>query len=71
MSEFSDFPGRLTAAVDASGKRPEDIAEELGGAVSARSIYRWMAGRSAPGIEALPLLCPVLGVSADWLVDLE
>jgi hypothetical protein len=41
----------------AAGLTPGDIAEKMEGRVSARTIYRWAQGKSAPGnqndLEAL------------------
>lgn len=47
-----------------------ELVRQLDGAVALRTVRRWLAGTSAPGVEALPLLCRALGVSADWLTGI-
>lgn len=49
----------------------EALEEELGWAVSARTIWRWRSGRAVPGIEALPLLARALKTTPNALVGWE
>jgi transcriptional regulator with XRE-family HTH domain len=45
--------------------------EELGGAVSVRTIWRWRSGKAVPGIEALPFLARALGTTPNELTGWE
>ena len=55
----------------ARGLSSGELSRRTGGAFSPRTIFRWRAGDTAPGIEALPLLVNQLGVSADWLIGVS
>jgi transcriptional regulator with XRE-family HTH domain len=65
------FNERLRLALTFKGLSPEKLALSLGNAVTARTIWRWLAGTSEPSIGAIKLLAPALGVSADWLLALD
>lgn len=65
-----EFHARLAAVMDASLITGPALVAALDGAVSLRTVRRWLAGTSAPGVEALPLLCRALGVTADWLAGI-
>ena len=62
-----DFAARLTHAMRAGNLSVRALCVEAG-AFSPRTIFRWRAGATAPGIEALPILADVLGVDIDWLL---
>ena len=47
-----------------------ELVRQHDGAVALRTVRRWLAGTSAPGVEALPLLCATLAVTADWLTGI-
>jgi transcriptional regulator with XRE-family HTH domain len=66
-----DFNERLKLALRFKGMSPEQLSIRLGRAVTARTIWRWLAGTSEPSISALKLLAPTLGVTADWLLALD
>lgn len=68
MSTETDFAGRLRRAMQSKSLTVEALAAETG--IAVRTIYRWRAGSTAPGVEALPLLCDALDVSADELLGL-
>jgi len=68
METEDTFSGRLITAMTNSRVSPIELSAATGGAFSARTIFRWRAGHTAPGIEAIPILCEQLEVSADWLL---
>lgn len=65
-----EFSSRLAYAMTVQGLTAPALVEALDGAVHLRTVRRWLAGTSAPGVEAVPLLCRVLGVTADWLTGI-
>jgi transcriptional regulator with XRE-family HTH domain len=67
----SEFNERLKLALKFKGLSPEQLSIRIGGAVTSRTIWRWLAGVSEPSIGALRLLAPALGVTADWLLALD
>ena len=64
------FAQRLSSAIAASGMTTQQLARECDNAFTPRTIFRWKAGVTVPGIEALPILADALGVSADWLLGI-
>jgi len=46
----------------------EGLAERLN--VSESAVSQWESGKTSPDLGILPELCVVLGVSADWLLDI-
>jgi transcriptional regulator with XRE-family HTH domain len=65
------FATKLAAAMKAAGVGPEGLSRATGRAISPRTIARWLAGETEPGIGALRVLCPVLDVSSDSLLGLR
>lgn len=57
--------------MDREGLSPRRLSDLCGGAFQPRSIFRWKAGDSVPGAEAVPLLCAALKVDADWLLGMS
>jgi transcriptional regulator with XRE-family HTH domain len=70
VSEDATFQARFVRALDRARLEPEALEAATGKAFTARTVRRWIRGDTAPGVESLPILCPLLGVSADWLVGL-
>lgn len=68
MKSGDTFGGRLTQAMSDARLSPIELSAAAGGAFSPRTIFRWRAGHTAPGVEAIPMLCEQLSVSADWLL---
>lgn len=68
LSVTTKFNERLTHAMQARGLTTHELARRTGGAFSTRTVFRWRAGDTAPGIEALPILTEQLDVTADWLI---
>ena len=66
-----EFADQLKVALKFKGLSPEQLSIRMGNAVTSRTIWRWLASSSEPSIGALKLLCPTLGVSADWLLGLD
>lgn len=64
----TEFHERLRLALTFKGLSPEQFSKVLDGAVTVRTIYRWLAGTAEPSIGALKLVAPALGVTADWLL---
>ena len=46
----------------------EGLAERLN--VSESAVSQWESGKTSPDLGILPELCAVLGISADWLLDI-
>jgi transcriptional regulator with XRE-family HTH domain len=67
----TEFNERLKLVMKLKGWTPEHLSSLIGGAVTSRTIWRWLAGVSEPSIGALRLLAPTLGVTADWLLALD
>ncbi|MCI6547867.1 MAG: helix-turn-helix domain-containing protein [Coriobacteriaceae bacterium] len=57
---------RLVVAWRRSGLTCAEVAERSG--VSAKSFQRYLSASRFPSGWALMKICPVLGVSADWLL---
>lgn len=68
MGSGDTFGGRLTTAMTDARVSPIELSAAAGGAFSPRTIFRWRAGHTAPGVEAIPMLCEQLDVTADWLL---
>ena len=65
------FAARLTLALDTRLMFVSHLRDDLadrGVAVTQRTIFRWKAGDTVPGIEALPAIASALAVSTDWLL---
>ena len=59
---------RLVAAWAASGMSMDDLVEESG--LPRTTIYRALTGERFPSSRTLMLLCPALGISADWVLGI-
>lgn len=66
-SSTETFAQRLAAAIEASGLSMREVSVACGEAFTPRTLFRWTAGDAAPGVEAVPILCAALNVTADWL----
>ena len=53
----------------AKGMTQEKLAERLG--VSAQAVSKWERGITYPDVSVIPQLTKALGVSADYLLDIE
>jgi transcriptional regulator with XRE-family HTH domain len=71
VASNDSFAGRLVSIMEANDWTVLALAEELGFAVSERTIWRWRNGTAAPGIEALPLLARALGTTPHDLLGWE
>lgn len=70
MTHNSGFASQLAASMREAGLNAERLSQATSGAITARTIYRWLAGETEPGIGALRVLCPVLETSSDALLGL-
>ena len=59
---------RLVAAWSASGMSMDALVEESG--LPRTTIYRSFTGERFPSSRTLMLLCPALGISADWVLGI-
>lgn len=59
---------RLVAAWSASGLTMDALVEESG--LPRTTIYRAFTGERFPSSRTLMLLCPALGISADWVLGI-
>ena len=71
MESVSLFASRLVAIMTEQRLTTEALAEELGWAVSPRTLWRWRSGQSAPGIEILPALVRALDTTANYLLGID
>lgn len=65
------FGRRLRQALAEAGMSPDELSRATRRAISARTVFRWLAGESEPSVTALKIVCPILGASADWLIGLK
>ena len=66
---LSIVSGRLGFAVARSGLSRNEIAAASG--VSPSALSRYVRGERLITTHALIALCPVLGISADWILGIE
>lgn len=64
-----EFMNRFELAVRKCGKSVSALARE--GDTTCTTISNYRYGVSLPNAYSLSMLCPVLGVSADWLLGLS
>lgn len=65
-NETTTFGDRLSAARDAAGLSPTDLARRAG--VSAASVKAWENDQSEPRANTLQRVAGILGVSLMWLL---
>ena len=61
--------GRLSVAFERSGLSMRELSSLTG--LSRYTITRYLRGQRIPSGDALVRLCPVLGISATWLLGLD
>ena len=61
---------KIYQAIERSGKRYDEVAEELG-LLSSRVIYEWVNGNKLPSLTRMALLADLLGVHIEDLLVLE
>lgn len=71
VPQENTFASRLVSAMGARQMTVAELHEALGEVVSLRSLWRWRSGASVPGLEIVPALCRVLGVTANYIVGIE
>ncbi len=65
-NETATFGDRLTAAREAAGLAPDELARRLG--VRARTLAQWEADAAEPRANRLQMLAGMLNVSLMWLL---
>ena len=69
MNSIKNLGGNIVKLRKAAGITQERLAEQIGISVSA--VSQWESGRTMPDICTIPILCHVLNVSSDELLDIN
>ena len=69
MKTIKNFGSTIVKLRKAAGITQERLAEQLGVSVSA--VSQWENGRTMPDICTIPILCRILNVSSDELLDIN
>ena len=63
------FSQRFSYAIGESGLPPKAVAKDAG--IGYQTVLSFMRGERVPGGWTLAKVCPVLGVTSDWLLGIE
>lgn len=69
MKTIKNFGSNIVKLRKAAGITQERLAEQIGVSVSA--VSQWESGRTMPDICTIPILCHVLNVSSDELLEIN
>lgn len=56
---------RIKSVLDHEGKKQADLAKALG--ITSASVSSMCAGRTAPSVQTITLICQMYGVRKEWL----
>lgn len=64
-----DFGEKLKRKIRSEGYTQAEFADLV--YTSPQTVWRWMHGKSEPGMNDIKRMCKILHVSADWLLGVE
>ena len=69
MGALDNLGKNIAACRKKAGITQEQLAEQL--CVSVSAVSQWETGKTFPDLSAIPVLCRVLGVTSDELLDID